>query len=289
VEGSISPRATARTRRAPAIERRGPDAFVAEFVGTLLLVLFIGVIVVMNSAGGLGVTDWAVIGLVHFFLLAMLIHTLGGASGGHFNPAVTVTLGALRKIAWPDAGVYIVLQFLGGLAGALIVKLLLDQEGEASNYGATAVSEQFLDGKAISGFFVEAIGTFALMWAIMGVAVNREGARDWAGLVIGGTLGFAVMCFGPLTGAGLNPARAFGPAVVGSAFNGVGEFIVAFVLGPIVGALAAGMLYTAGIIGPEGGVGRRPVDTLSGREESERHEATRIEVPPGTTRPTDAP
>jgi glycerol uptake facilitator protein len=291
VEGSMRARATARTSRAAEIERRGPDAYVAEFIGTLMLVLFVGVVVVMNSAGGLGVTDWAVIGLVHFLLLAMLIHTLGGASGGHFNPAVTITLGALRKISWPDAGVYIVLQVLGGLAGALIVKLLLDQEGEAANYGATAVSEQFLDGKAISGFFVEAIGTFALMWAIMGVAVSSQGARDWAGLVIGGTLGFAVMCFGPLTGAGLNPARAFGPAVVGSAFNGVGEFLVAFVLGPIVGALAAGMLFTAGIIGPEGRISRRPVDTLSGRAESERDEgvAPRVEVPPGTTRPTDLP
>ena len=289
MEGSMSARPRARTSRGPVIERRRPDAFVAEFVGTLLLVLFICTIVVMNSAGGLGFTDWSVIGLVHFLLLAMLIHTLGGVSGGHFNPAVTITLGALRKIAWPDAGVYIVLQVLGGLAGALIVKLLLDQEGQPANFGAPAVSEQFLEGKAISGFFVEAIGTFALMWAIMGVAVSSQGARDWAGLVIGGTLGFAVMCFGPLTGAGLNPARAFGPALVGGAFNGAGEFIVAYVLGPIVGALAAGMLYTAGIIGPEGRLARRPVDTLSGRDESTRPETGRIEMPPGTTRPTDVP
>jgi glycerol uptake facilitator protein len=289
VEASSSVTATAPVRREPAIERRGPDAFVAEFIGTLLLVLFVGVIVVVNSAGTLGFTDWAVIGLVHFLLLAMLIHTLGGASGGHFNPAVTVTLGALRKIAWPDAAVYIVLQLLGGLAGALIVKLLLNNEGEAANYGAVAVSEQFLDGKAISGFFVEAIGTFALMWAIMGVAVSSQGARDWAGLVIGGTLGFAVMCFGPLTGAGLNPARAFGPAVVGEAFNGVGEFVVAFVLGPLVGALLAGMLYTAGIIGPGQRASRRPVDTLSGRAESERDEGRRVEMPPGTTRPGTEP
>jgi glycerol uptake facilitator protein len=288
VEASRSVTATGPVRREPAIERRGPDAFVAEFIGTTLLVFFVCTIVVVNSAGTLGFTDWAVIGLVHFLLLTMLIYTLGGASGGHFNPAVTVTLAALRKISWADAGVYIVLQMLGGLAGALIVKLLLNNEGEASNYGAVAVSEQFLDGKAISGFFVEGIGTFALMWAIMGVAVSSQGARDWAGLVIGGTLGFAVMCFGPLTGAGLNPARAFGPAVVGEAFNGVDTFLVAFVLGPLVGALLAGMVYTAGIIGPGQRATRRPVDTLSGAEESPRS-GGRVEMPPGTTRPTTEP
>ena len=66
------------------------------------------------------------------------------------------------------------------------------------------------------------------MWAIMGVAVNPKGARDWAGLVIGGTLGFAVMAIGPLTGAGLNPARSFGPSLVGGG-EPVGEFLVAYV------------------------------------------------------------
>jgi glycerol uptake facilitator protein len=270
VEGSTSVTATARAPREPQIERRGTDAYVAEFIGTLLLTFFICFVVSVNSAGGLGFTDWAVIGLVHLLILAMLIHTLGGASGGHFNPAVTVTLGALRKISWPDAGVYLVLQLLGGLAGALIVRLLLDQEGAAANYGAPAVSEQFLEGRAISGFFVEAIGAFALMWAIMGVAVSSQGARDWAGFVIGGTLGLAALCFGPVTGAAHNPARALGPAVVGEAFNGLGTFVVAFVLGPLVGALLAGMLYTAGIIGPGRLRERRPVDTLSGREESPR-------------------
>jgi MIP family channel proteins len=297
VEASSSATATAPIRRDPGLERRGPDAFVAEFIGTLLLTMFICGAVVVNSAGVLQFTDWSVIGLVHFFALMVLIHTLGGASGGHFNPAVTVTLGALRKIAWADAAVYIVLQLLGGLAGALIIKLILNNEGEAANYGAPAVSEQFLDGKAISGFFVEALGAFILMWAIMGVAVARQGAREWAGLVIGGALGLGVFVFGPLTGASFNPARAFGPAVVGEAFNGVGEFLVAFVLGPLVGALLAGMLYTAGILGPAGRGTRRPVDTLSGTEESPRGDSVesprggrpRVEMPPGTSRPSSEP
>jgi glycerol uptake facilitator protein len=255
--------------------RRGPEAYAAEFIGTFVLVFFICVVVVMNSQGGLGFTDWSVIGLLHFFVLLMLIHTLGGASGGHFNPAVTATLAALRKIGPIDAAIYVALQTVAGIAAAFAVKLLLKNEGDPVGYGQTKIAEGFLEGKLMSGFAFELIGTFVLMWAIMGVAVNPRGARDWAGLAIGGTLGFAVMAIGPLTGAGFNPARALGPSLAGDASEPVGDFIVAYVLGPTVGALLAGMLYTALILRPEGlGDGRREIDTLSGRAESERDEGT---------------
>ncbi|HEX8120823.1 MAG TPA: aquaporin [Solirubrobacteraceae bacterium] len=265
------------------LARRGPEAYAAELVGTLLLVFFVGTIVSLHSPvpEALGVTDWAVIGLVHFLLLTMLVYTLGQASGAHFNPAVTVTLAALRKIAPIDAVIYIVLQVIGAVLGALLVKLLISDEGDAAGYGATLISEPFLQGKALSGFLAELIGTFALMWAIMGTAVNPRGARDWAGSVIGGTLGFAVMCIGPLTGAGLNPARAFGPSLVGGG-EGVGDFLVAYVLGPTVGALLAGVLYTALILAPEGRGGRRPIDTLSGAAESPR--GGEVELPSGVDR-----
>ena len=263
-------RATARVDRDPDLARRGPEAYVAELIGTLLLVLFVAVIVSVHSSGVLGVTDWAVIGLVHLLVLAMLIHTLGGASGGHFNPAVTVTLAALRKIGPLDAVNYIAAQLVGAFLGVLLCKLILDDEGAATGYGSPRLGEA-LEDRELLGFVVEALGTFALMWAVMGVAVNPAGARDWAGLTIGGALGFAVMCFGPLTGAGLNPARALAPSVVGGG-EPIGEFVVAYVLGPLVGALLAGMLYTAGILGPAGrGTGRREIDTLSGAEERTEH------------------
>jgi MIP family channel proteins len=287
---------TARDDARDDLARRGPDAYAAELIGTLMLVFFIGAVVSINSADGLGFTDWSVIGLLHFLLLTMLVYTVGHASGAHFNPAVTVTLAALRKIGPIDAAIYVALQLVGAVLGALLVKLLLSDEGDASGYGAPIVSEQFLQGEALPGFLAELIGTFALMWAIMGVAVNPKGARDWAGIVIGGTLGFAVMVIGPLTGAGLNPARSFGPSLVGGG-EPIGEFIVAYTLGPIVGALLAGVLYTALILAPEGRApGRRPVDTLSGAEESRRDEGdialpTGVDVPdrpgsaerPGTT------
>ena len=123
------------------MEERGTPAYVAEFIGTFFLVLFVCMIVSLNSAGGLGVTDYAVIGLVHAFVLAMLVYTLGGTSGAHFNPAVTAALAALRKITLIDAVIYWLVQLAGAVAAALVTKLLLLDEGRGANYGATSISK----------------------------------------------------------------------------------------------------------------------------------------------------
>src|SRR2546423_13044919 len=119
---------TAATARpaAPPIEERGVAAYVAEFVGTFMLVLFVALIVIANSRDGLGFTDWAVIGLVHLLVLMLLVNALGGTSGAHFNPAVTATLTALRKIRPDDAAIYVILQLAGGVAGALVAKAVLN-------------------------------------------------------------------------------------------------------------------------------------------------------------------
>lgn len=240
------------------LEERGTPAYLAEFIGTFLLVLFIALVLTVQSKAGLGYTDFAVIGLVHVFVLAMLVYTLGGASGAHFNPAVTVTLAALRKIRPVDAVIYIIVQLSGAIAAALVVKVLLLDEGGATNYGATLVSPKFLQGNGLAGMLAEAIGTFALMWAIMGTLVNPRGEKAWAGIVIGGTLGAAVMCLGPLTGAGFNPARSFGPALV----SGEWADFWAYVAGPLAGALLAGFAYKAIAIDPFHRVGERPIDSL---------------------------
>lgn len=272
------PPATRRpVRRDDETPARGPSAYAAEFLGTLMLVFVIAMVVIVNSGDGLGVTDFAVLGLVHAFVLMLLIHSLGGASGAHFNPAVTLALAMGRKIRIPDAGIYIVVQILGGIAGAFIAKLLLDNEGSGVNYGTPGIAEapeappaqpgvpapqaqgaDWLDGKVLGGMFAELIGTFFLMWAIMATAVNPRGQKEWAGWVIGATLGTMVMIIGPLTGAGFNPARALGPGIV------AGEIpnLIAYVVGPVVGAILAFALYTAIVLNPQHREGMRPVDKL---------------------------
>jgi glycerol uptake facilitator protein len=246
------------------VEDRGAAAYAAEFLGTLILVSFVCLVLsVYNASGGIGYTDFAVIGLLHLLVLMTLIYTLGGASGAHFNPAITTALAAVRKIAPIDAGIYILLQLAGGIAGALICKVLLLDEGKAINYGAAGVSQQFLDGKTMAGALGELIGTFMLVWAVMGAAVNPRAVREWAGLIIGGTLAFSVMVFGPLTGGSFNPARAFGPALVGKSFDGAGKFLVVYVAAALVGALMAAFGYKAIVLDPqERAPGERPIDKL---------------------------
>jgi MIP family channel proteins len=227
---------------------RGPAAYIAELIGTFALVFFITMVVTLYitvppAGQPQPFIDWSVIGLVHAFVLFMLIQSLAVISGAHFNPAVTVAMTVIRQIRPSEALIYIVLQCAGGILGALLTKALLSDEGAAINYGATAVSSR-LDHGIFLGAVCEAVGTFFLVWAIVGVAVNPAGLKDWAGLAIGTTLGFLVMIFGPLTGAGLNPARALGPALVGHAFDGIGHFVWVYAVAPVVGAAGAALLYT---------------------------------------------
>ena len=120
------------------------------------------------------------------------------ASGGHFNPAVTLAAAILRRIDPVDAVVYILAQLSGGVLGALLVKGILLDEGRASHYGAASVSP-LLTGE-FAGAIVEGIGAFLLVLAVCAVALNPRARREWAPLAIGLTLGLDVMIFGPLTG-----------------------------------------------------------------------------------------
>ena len=243
------------------MQRPGTSAYVAELVGTFMLVLFIALVVTVNSEAGLGYTDVAVVGLVHAFALMMIVATIGGVSGAHVNPAVTLALAAVRKIGAVDAVIYVLVQIAGAVLAVLVVKLMIqDGSADAANFGAPAVAENFLEGQAAAGFLGEALGTFALMWAVMGVAVNPTAAKEWAPLVIGATLGLAVFALGPLTGASFNPARAFGPSLISGGLSDGGTFLLVYVVGPITGALAAALAYQQTILRDR--PSERPVDKL---------------------------
>ncbi|MCW2984694.1 MAG: glycerol uptake facilitator protein [Conexibacter sp.] len=230
-----------------------PAAYAAELIGTFGLVLFIVLVLTVSAPPplGLGGPDFAVVGLVHAFALLLLISALGGACGAHFNPAVTVGMLSTRRIGLADACAYIVMQLAGAVLAVLLVKVLMNGSATAAHFGAPkVVAGRFLDGSAVKGMVAEGAGAFFLMWAIMGTVVNPRGDRAWGAFVIGATLGLAVMCIAPLTGAGLNPARAFGPALFGG-FGPAGDWLLAFVVGPVAGAVASAHLYTAVVIARE--------------------------------------
>jgi MIP family channel proteins len=240
------------------VQDRGLAAYIAELLGTFFLVFVVGTVVtlyVATSPDAAQGSDFAVVGLVHAFVLFGLIIAFGAASGGHFNPAVTLAAAALRRIDPLDAVVYVLAQLSGGVLGALLVKGLLLDEGRLANYGAASVSP--LLGGDFPGMIVEALGTFLLVLVICAVAFNPRARQEWAPLAIGTTLGFAVMIFGPLTGAALNPARWFGPALIGDQFDGAWLYIV----GPLLGALVAAVIYRVVIAGPQYALGAEPPTT----------------------------
>ena len=222
------------------MQERGLAAYLAELIGTLLLVFFITSVVVLfvstGSQASFG-SDFAVVGLVHAFLLFGLIVMFGVVSGGHFNPAVTLAAAVLRRISALDAVIYMLAQLSGAVLGALLTKGLLLDEGRATHYGATEVTG-LLAGK-FAGSIVEAVGTFCLVLVILAAVYSKKSFKEWAPLAIGTTLGFIVMVGGPLTGAGYNPARWFGPALVSNDWGGVWPFLA----GPIVGSLLAAAVF----------------------------------------------
>src|SRR5215216_861291 len=125
------------------VQERGLAAYLAELIGTLLLVFFItSVVVLYVSTGGQSSfgSDFAVVGLVHAFLLFGLIVMFGVVSGGHFNPVVTLAAIVIRRIKPLDGVIYMLAQLSGGVLGALLTKGLLLDEGRATNYAALEVS-----------------------------------------------------------------------------------------------------------------------------------------------------
>jgi aquaporin Z len=225
------------------VQERGLAAYLAELIGTLLLVFFITSVVVLFVSTGSQAqfgSDFAVIGLVHAFLLFGLIVMFGVVSGGHFNPAVTLAALVIKRIKPLDGVIYMLAQLSGAVLGALLTKGLLLDEGRATHYGAAEVSG-LLSG-AFPGSIVEGIGTFCLVLVILTAVYSEKSVKEWAPLAIGTTLGFIVMVGGPLTGGAFNPARWFGPALVGNDFGGFAG-VWPYLAGPIVGALLAAAVY----------------------------------------------
>lgn len=239
------------------MQDRGLAAYIAELVGTLFLVFFItavGVLFVSVGDQAQFGSDYAVIGLTYGFVLTVLIVGMGLASGGHFNPAVTLGAIVMKKISAVDGIIYMLAQLSGGVLGALLTKSLLLDEGRAANYGAATVSP-LLAGN-FAGMVVEALGTFSLVLVILAVAMGAKAIKDWAPLAIGLTFGFIGMVFGPLTGASVNPARWFGPALVSGEWGGVWPYLV----GPIVGALLAVAFFKFVIAKGEADAGGPPIE-----------------------------
>lgn len=203
----------------------------AEGLATFALVFAgCGAIVVDAQRGGtLGSTGIAAaFGLV---IMAM-IYATGHLSGAHINPAVSVAFGASRHFPAREVAAYVPAQLAGAVAGALLLRLVW--HGTPSDLGATVPSVG-----AGSALVYETVMTGFLMFVIMAVATDTRAIGAAAAIAIGGTIALDSLFGGGVTGASMNPARSFGPALVAGEWH---DFWI-YVVGPLLGALAAALAY----------------------------------------------
>jgi MIP family channel proteins len=207
-----------------SVFRRG----VAEFVGTFTLI-FIG-----GGAGAISGNDIVAVALANGLAIGIMVSNFGHISGGLFNPAITLGFLSTRRITPRLAVAYWIAQFGGAVIAAGILRWLI---GRHLFGGAIPSTHTIGEGKA---FVLEAIMTFFLVVAVFATAVDPRGAfKSIAGLAIGLTITMDVFFGGPLTGAAMNPARAFGPELVGN-FWGAGWI---YYLGPALGGVVAAIVY----------------------------------------------
>jgi MIP family channel proteins len=212
--------------------RRG----VAEFIGTFTLV-FIGAGSIL-AAGEIHDPSLIGIALAHGLAIGVMVSAVGHISGGHFNPAVTLGFLVTRRIEPVLAGVYWLAQFAAAVVASLLLWWVFPNDlVDAGNLGVPALSSAVSSG---AGVAVEAILTFLLVWVIFATAADPRGTfKAIAGLAIGLTISLDILMGGPLTGAAMNPARAFGPQLVHNAWSDGWIWYV----GPAIGGAAAALLY----------------------------------------------
>lgn len=225
-----------------------PQKLAAEFVGTFALIFFgAGSICAdqylrssSNGQLGLGLLG---IALAYGLAFAIMVTSLGHISGGHFNPAITIGFWVTRKISTFDTVAYWIAQLAGGVAAAYLLRRLPVDVWGPVQLGTPDLASGI---SRANGMIFEAIMTFFLVFVVFATAVDDRGAFDKvAGFAIGLTITVGALFGGPFTGAALNPARAFGPALAANHFTNHGVYWI----GPLAGGVVAGWMYDTLFLG----------------------------------------
>ncbi len=237
-----------------------PQKLLAELIGTFFL-CFAGIAAILSTQApinsGAGIVG---IALAHGLALSVAVNAFGGISGAHFNPAVTIGMLVTGRIGFPGAVQYILAQLVGAsLAAWACISLFPAAAVQSAKLGIPlpgvmpGPEAAWPTVGVILG--VEFILTFLLMTAIFGTAVDDRGsAVKIGGFGIGLTVAFDILAGGAVTGASMNPARSFGPALIFKLFGGEGG-ADAFALhwcywaAPIAGAVVAALIYHNMLLG----------------------------------------
>lgn len=215
-----------------------PRAWLAEGISTFALVFFgpLAIILAIAHFGeGLDTMSVFFISLVHGGIIGIMIYAFGHISGAHINPAVTIPMMIVRQIPIKDGIGYVISQVVGAIIASLTLLAIFPKLGMDVNLGTQPGPSEIINGSVASGFAVEAILTFFLLVTICMTAAHKKASAGWAGFAIGGMVFLIHMVGIPLTGASVNPARTFGPALV----SGFWEFHWMYWAAPIVGGIIA--------------------------------------------------
>lgn len=213
--------------------------YVAEALGTFVFVFVLaGAVMTQGTTGSLGVIGVALAG---GFALLAATYAGGHLSGGHFNPAVTVALWATGHVKTSTGIGYIISQLVGAVVATLFLRVVFSSASASLHLGNVAVGVGVSPGVAI---LVEAVLTFVLVYTYFATVVDKrnDGGMGHGGLALGLVFSAAVLIAYTLTGAALNPARVFGPALV----SGDWMFHYVYWVGPVIGALVAAFIYHFG-------------------------------------------
>lgn len=202
----------------------------AEALGTFFLVLIGPGAATVNAYSG-GQVGSVGVALAFTFVVTSMIYAVGHLSGAHINPAVTIGFWSVRRFPLAEVLPYILSQCGGAVAAALVLRGIF---GSAAQLGATSPHVS-----TFSAFAVEWLLSFALMFVIMAVATDERVADGFAAPAVGLTVGFCALMAGPVTGASMNPARSFGPALVGGLWR---EHWI-YWLAPTTGMIVAARIY----------------------------------------------
>jgi len=258
-------------------------AAAAEFVGPLTLVVAgVGAIISTQNLSDGG--NLVAVSLAHGLAIGLMVAALGHISGGHFNPAVTISMVATGQIALSRAVTYIVAQVLGATAGAGILTLVFPALGPMGrnnpgvNLGLPGLGP---DVSVTGALIMEAVMTFFLVIVIFGTVVDARGPKAIAPLAIGLIITMDILTGGRITGAAMNPARALGPAIVQQDFTNWWIYWV----GPIIGGLIAAFAYKSIWLGD----GRVRLPARHGTASATRRTAPVAETPTAEATPPSQP
>ena len=218
-----------------------PRNWFAEAIATYALVFFgpLSIILSVVAFGdGLSIESIIMISLGHGAVVGLMVYAFGHISGAHINPAVTIPMMITKKISVQDGIGYIIFQLIGAVVAAFSLKAILPEIGAKVNFGTQGGPSELLNSSIASGIAVEIILTFFLVTVIFLTAVHKKAAAGIHGISIGGIVFLLHLVGVPLTGASMNPARTFGPAVV----SGFWELHWLYWVAPIIGGIIAGVI-----------------------------------------------